>query len=82
MRSITRDEISHLSPIIKKPSASTNDVLLEVIKSFPDQIVNAMKQFPTPVIAPRSPGSWVIDVHRDSEGKMSQMIANFHETTK
>lgn len=91
MRSVNVEKTSTLDPAPARklgntsappprPSPPVKDPLLEAINAFPSHLAAAIRQIPAPVIAPRPPGAWVIDVNRDKEGKMSQMIANFHET--
>ena len=56
------------------------DLVAAAIKAFPDQLKDILRQLPAPVIAPRPPGAWVIDVDRDHDGFMKRMTAKFHET--
>ena len=95
MRSVSATGIRHLAPTVTRlaapkpepePMAEPEPVKTEdpglmaaAIKAFPDQLQNILRQLPTPVIAPRTPGAWVIDVKRDSDGFMTKMIARFHE---
>lgn len=80
MRSIPADKIRHLAPKITTPPAAPEDPVAAAIKAFPSQLAAALKNLPPPVIAPRPPGSWIIDVKRDNTGKMKQMTAEFHES--
>ena len=65
---------------VRKPAPTPKDPLVEAVEKFPAQLAEAMASLPAPVMAPRPMGSWIIDVSRDKEGKMSQMTAKFHET--
>jgi hypothetical protein len=83
MRSISPEEIARFSPkIVSKAilEPKKDDPLVKAINAFPRQLVAAIAMMPAPVIAPRPPGTWIIDVNRDKEGKMNQMVAKFHET--
>jgi hypothetical protein len=77
MRSHSIEELIHLAPkITKKPI----DPLLAALEAFPSNMAAALAAIPAPVMAPRPPGTWVIDVSRDDKGVMSQISAEFHET--
>ena len=68
-----------VKPAEPKPVVQ-RDPMVEAVKNFPSQLYSILKNLPAPVIAPRPPGAWIIDVNRDKEGKMSQMTAKFHES--
>ena len=83
MRSISSNKVESLNPSIKPKAvaeASKEDILVEAIRQFPKQLSAAIKAIPSPVIAQPEKGAWIIDVKRDKDGKMNQMIANFHQT--
>lgn len=87
MRSISSQKIAQLKPKIEPVPNKTAptvvvDEVAQAIRDFPHQLFSILKNVPAPVIAPRPNGSWIIDVKRDNQGQMSQMTANFHETTK
>jgi hypothetical protein len=77
MRSQPIEEIEHLAPKITKGPVNP---MLAALEAFPANMVAAMAAMPAPVMAPRPPGTWVIDVSRDTRGALSKMTAKFHET--
>ena len=83
MRAISLEKLKELGASVsevRKPAPTPKDPLVEAVEKFPAQLAEAMASLPAPVMAPRPMGSWIIDVSRDKEGKMSQMTAKFHET--
>lgn len=62
-----------------KPEDSS-DRLVRAVESLPVQMTELLKNLPVPVIAPRPPGMWIIDVERGEAGEMARMKAQFHET--
>ena len=93
IQDISQDIIEEIPEIVSPPlpvsslntpelNIPSSDALVNAIENLPNKIVDLMKHLPTPVISPRPPGAWVIDVERDTAGTLSRMIAQFHETTE
>ncbi len=77
MRSQPIEEIAHLAP---KITPGPVNPVVAALAAFPTNLVEALAAMPAPVMAPRPPGTWVIDVVRNPAGQMSGMSAKFHET--
>lgn len=65
---------------VSHPDRGDNlSTIASAIKALPAQLTNIFSAMP-PIALARPTGSWVIDLKRGSDGKMSQMVANFHES--